>query len=81
MFESEGTYDPPENAEIEAKLRTICTDDIFNGFITLNEIAIAVKSMKAGKSAGNDDLTAEFYCFSLPNIVPVLSYLFNIIYS
>lgn len=79
LFESDGNHDIPENIEIEAT--DDITDDIFNGPLTYDEINRAIKSMKTGKSAGNDGLTAEFYRFSLPNILPILHGLFNRIFK
>ena len=50
------------------------TADILNEEITSDEI---IASIKTGKSAGSDSLSAEFYRSACLEIAPILKYLFN----
>ena len=53
------------------------TADILNEEITLDEIISSIKTLKTGKSAGPDSLSAEFYKSTCSEIVPILKDLFN----
>ena len=64
----------PENAD---DIIVDDTADILNEEITLDEIISSIKSLKNGKSAGPDLLSAEFYKSTCSEIAPILKNLFN----
>ncbi|XP_053372762.1 uncharacterized protein LOC128546354 [Mercenaria mercenaria] len=57
------------------------TDELFNGEITADEVARAVRSMKRGKSGGNDELIPEFFLESIESLLCIIIKLFNRIFS
>ena len=64
----------PENAD---DIIVDDTADILNEEITLDEIISSIKTLKNGKSAGPDSLSAEFYKSTCSEIAPILKDLFN----
>ena len=52
------------------------TADILNEEITIEEM-ISIKSLKTGKSAGPDMISAEFYKSTVTDFAPILKDVFN----
>ena len=52
------------------------TADILNEEITIEEIISTINSLKTGKSAGPDMISAEFYKSTATDIAPILKYIF-----
>jgi hypothetical protein len=63
------------NAEIEHYVQDL------DGPITKDEIEIAIKRLKTGKSAGPDGMIAEFFKYSGNNIIKFLVVLFNKLFN
>ena len=74
FFFSENQNLGPENAD---DIIVDDTADILNEEITLDEIISSIKTLKNGKSAGPDLLSAEFYKSTCSEIAPILKDLFN----
>ena len=66
----------PQN-EDDAEVHADNTDDILNEEITIEEIISTIKSLKTGKSAGLDMISAEFYKNTATDIAPILKDVFN----
>ena len=56
-------------------------DIVFNSAITDEEIIKAIKSLKRGKSSGQDELITEFFIHSIDFILPLINSLFNRIFD
>lgn len=58
---------------------TICDDDkvLCDNEISVDEIAIALKSMSKNKSPGSDGLTVEFYCTFFDSLTDILVKLYT----
>ena len=56
-------------------------DIVFNSAIIDEEIIKAIKSLKRGKSSGQDELIPEFFIHSIDFILPLINSLFNRIFD
>ena len=56
-------------------------DIVFNSAITDEEIIKAIKSLKRGKSSGQDELIPEFFIHSIDFILPLINSLFKRIFD
>ena len=76
LFASEGDEDSNDNIEIDEPDDEI-ENLIFNSEITDDEIMYAVKSLRADKAPGPDELIPEMFISTVEIILPVLNKLFN----